>query len=250
MLALEPLVQLEPLLDLLEPAGLRLERFGIAAQLGAEILGLEAQGREPARDLVERRIDARHGLGEPLGLGEQQRDAAVAVGGDRLGAAARRRDQAVHAAQPLALRAELVTLALARAERVDLVDLEAQQPEVAVAGAGTLAQLGKRVLQLPRACMGGRHAATQGELVATAEAVEQVELGGGQHQAAVLVLPEERHEATPKGAEVGRRGRAALDERARAALGAHPAGEHHLLEVLPDPLAQVRELGVVEQPWG
>ena len=108
-----------------------------------------------------------------------------------------------------------------------------EQPEVAVAGAGALAQLVERALELARACMRGGHAGAQGELVTAAEAVEQVELGGGEHQAAMLVLAEERDEASAQGAEVGRRGGAALDERARAALAAHPAGEHHLLESSP-----------------
>ena len=42
------------------------------------------------------------------------------------------------------------------------------------------------------------------------------------------------------------------DERARAALGADPAGEHDLVDVgrRADALAQVRELGLVEQPGG
>ena len=41
-----------------------------------------------------------------------------------------------------------------------------------------------------------------------------------------------------------------LDERARAALGADPAREHDLLERAVDPLAQLGQLGLVEQPRG
>ena len=87
---------------------------------------------------------------------------------------------------------------------------------------------------------------------APAEAVQQVELRGRQRQLAVLVLPVERDEPAAELPQVGRRGRAALDERARAPLGADPPRQHelrrHAAVELRHALAQVRELRLVEQP--
>ena len=87
----------------------------------------------------------------------------------------------------------------------------------------------------------------QRALLLAAEAVEQVELGGGHGQAPVLVLPEEGHEPPAQLAQV-RRGRATLDEGARTPLPADPPGQDQLVGVLRDALAQVGELGLVEQP--
>jgi hypothetical protein len=42
VLALEPVVEVEPLLDDVEPAGLALERVGVAAELSPQVLGLES----------------------------------------------------------------------------------------------------------------------------------------------------------------------------------------------------------------
>jgi hypothetical protein len=94
----------------------------------------------------------------------------------------------------------------------------------------------------------GGEGGAQIELLPPAEPVEQVELRGGERQPPVLVLPEERHEPPAERLEVRRRGRAALHERTRPAGGGDPAGQHDLLEVVPHPLAQVLELGLVHEP--
>ncbi len=90
----------------------------------------------------------------------------------------------------------------------------------------------------------------QRDLVAPAEAVEQVELGRGERQPAVLVLAEEGDQAAAERLQVGGGRRAALHERPRPALGADPAREHDLVERPVDALAQVGQLGLVEQPLG
>ena len=104
--------------------------------------------------------------------------------------------------------------------------------------------------------MGLGQAASKGELAAATEAVEQVELGRGQGQPPVLVLPEEGDQAPAERLEVGRRGRAPLDERARPPSGADPAGEDDLgrgpaarllVEVSRYALAEIPQLRLVEQ---
>src|SRR5207248_8613965 len=47
VLSLEPVVLLEARLDLLQSPGLGLERGGVAAQLGAEVVGLDSQRAQP-----------------------------------------------------------------------------------------------------------------------------------------------------------------------------------------------------------
>ena len=86
---------------------------------------------------------------------------------------------------------------------------------------------------------------------AAAEPVEEVELGRGEREAAMLVLPEEGEEPAADHLEVGRRGRATLDERPRSPAGPHPAREDDLREgvaFVADPLAQLRQLRLVKQP--
>ena len=210
VLALEPVVLLEALLDLLQAARLGLERVGVAAQLAAEVLGLDPQGRQPPASSsssgstprtapASRSASASSSATPPVG----------AVRGDRLRAAARGRQQAVHLPQPLALGAERRPFLLGRVERLDLLDLEGEQVEVAVARAGPLAQLVELALELLDAGVRGRQPAAQRELLATAEAVEQVELRRGEREPAVLVLAEERDQPAAERLQVGGRGRAA-----------------------------------------
>ena len=86
------------------------------------------------------------------------------------------------------------------------------------------------------------------DLIAPAEAVKQVELSGGEGEPPVLVLPEESDHPAAERLKVSRRGGAALHERTRATLGADPPGQHDLVQILPHALAQIRQLGLLEQP--
>ena len=100
MLALEPVVELEPLLDHVEPPGLGLERIGIAPQLRAEVLRLETKRREPLRQDIELRVGAGDGLGEALGPREQRgHPGIVTARRDRLRPGPRGREQPVELAQ-------------------------------------------------------------------------------------------------------------------------------------------------------
>jgi hypothetical protein len=64
----------------------------------------------------------------------------------------------------------------------------------------------------------------------------------------VLVLAVERDQPPAELPEVRRRCRPPLHERPRPPVGADPAPEHDLVGVLRQPLAQLGEVGVVEQP--
>ena len=249
VLSLQLVVLLQALLDLLEAPGLGLERLPVAAQLGAEVLGLDPDRREALRDRVELGIDAGDGPRERLCLRKILGDPALArLRRDRLGAAGGRRHQAVKPPQALALREKGGLLVLGGANCLDLVDLEGQQIEVAVAGPRLLAQLLEPPLQLAGAPVRRAEGRPPVELLGAAEAVEQVELGARHGELAVLVLAEEGDERAAQLAEVGSRGRAALHERARAPFGAHPPGEDHLVGIVADAFAQLGQLRALEQP--
>ena len=141
-------------------------------------------------------------------------------------------------------------LVLAGVEGVDLLDLEGEQVEVALARAGPLAQLGQPAVELARAGVCDPELVAQGQDVAPAEAVEQLELGRREGESPMLVLAEEGHEPPAQRRQIGRRGRTAADQRARAAALPHPAGQRELLAILADQVGEVGQLGLLEQPRG
>ena len=59
VLALEPVEQRQPLLDLVEPARRRVDALAVAAQLAREVVGLDGERLRPVGERVERRVDAR-----------------------------------------------------------------------------------------------------------------------------------------------------------------------------------------------
>ena len=63
----------------------------------------------------------------------------------------------------------------------------------------------------------------------------------------MLVLAKERDEPAAERRQVGGRGRAPLDEGARAGVRADAAGQHELVDIVADQLPQVGELGIVEE---
>ena len=135
--------------------------------------------------------------------------------------------------------------------RLDLGELEAQQVEVALARALALAQL--RQLALDSADASAWAAAVcvaQLEVLGAGEAVEDLELGGGERQLAVLVLAVEGEQPRAERPQVGRRRGAPADEGAGAARGADPAAEDDLVGALGQPLGDLGQLGVVEQAVG
>ena len=138
--------------------------------------------------------------------------------------------QRVEAAQALAGGEQLLVLALVGCEGVDLAQLELEQVELALALAGELAQL-LEPLPRARACSRERRAqAAQARgLLGAAEPVEDLELGAGEGQLAVLVLAVEGAAAPPMSRSSPTVAERPFEVGARAPVGADPAGQHELL---------------------
>ena len=166
---------------------------------------------------------------------------------DRLRAASGGGQQSVEAADPLTLGQKLPLLRVAGIQRLDLVDLEAEEIEVAVARARQLAQLAELSLELARPRVRAGQLLAPRQVLGPAEGVEQVELGRGEGEPAVLVLAEEGHQPAAQGGEVPGGGRAAADEGASAPVGPHSPGQDQLLDVIADELGQMTQLGLVQQ---
>ncbi len=97
------------------------------------------------------------------------------------------------------------------------------------------------------ACVRGAVLAAQLELIRAGEPVEDLELGRGQRQLAVLVLAVEGEQARAERPQVGGRGRASADERAGPPGGADSPPEHDLVRVVRQPLGDLGQLRIVEQ---
>ena len=233
VLALEPVVLLEPLLDLLEPPGLGLERLRVAAQLAAHVVRLDAQRREP--------------LGEPVQLAGRRPRPLRPAARPRPAAAPRRPRRPTARSPrppPPARPAARPSAAAARArrpaprarprvglERLDLLDLEAR------AGPGRgracrrarAARPARASSSRTRACAAAS-ASRSVQLLAPAEAVQQVELGRGERRAGGARAGRRRRPAARRArcrsAAVAER---PCDERPRAALGADAPREHDLV---------------------
>jgi hypothetical protein len=248
VLSHQPLDRVEALLDLLEPSGLGLYPVQIGAQLTRDVGELDGQRAGALGDRVEARVDAVDGAEQRLGLGKQRgRPAGVVLAGHPAERAARRGAQGLGVAQALALRGQIVLLLGVGARGLDLLELEAQQVEIALARALALAQLGE--LNLDRRHLGVRLAvlAAPLEVRSARKAVEDLELRGAEGQLAVLVLAVEGEQPRPERAQVGRGRRAAADEGARSPRHPDAAAEHDLVGPLGEALGDVGELGIVEQ---
>ena len=95
--------------------------------------------------------------------------------------------------------------------------------------------------------MRGAVAVAQLEQASAGEPVEDLELGRGQGEPAVLVLAVEGEQPRAERAQVGGRGRAARDEGARPPRAADPPAEHDLVGVLGQPRGDLGQLGIVER---
>ena len=240
VLALQALERVQARLDLLEAPGLALDRLGVAAQLGAQVVGLQPQAAQALGQGIELRVHAGHTVEQPLALGEQRaRPALAGIRRQRLGATRGRRAQRVEVAQPAALGLEVAVLAVAQLGRLDLAELPLEQVELAIARAGELAQGFELGLQVPGARQRGREPGAPLRLLGTAEAVEDVELRRGQGQAPVLVLAVEREQGGAHVAQVRRRRGPAAEVGARAPLGADPPRQDDVLRVRGDAVAEL-----------
>ena len=84
-------------------------------------------------------------------------------------------------------------------------------------------------------------------MVGPREAVEDLGLGRGDRQLAVLVLAVEGEQPPAEQLQVRRRGGAAADERRGPARGRHPPPEHDLLDAGRQALGELAHLRLIEQ---
>ena len=239
VLALQALEHGQALLGGLQRARIAVEALGVAQQLAGQVVGLVGQRAPPLGQRVEPGVDARHAV-EPSAAGGQERDDARPVlGRHRLRGAQRRGAQRLEVAQALARAEQLVLLVLRRVGRLDLLQLEGEQVELALARAGALAQLRQRRLELAHAHVGRRERRAARQVRRAAEAVEDLQLRGGEHELAMLVLAVERQQRDGHLAQVADGRRAPAQVGARAPLGAHAPGEHDLLGVGGQALAEL-----------
>ena len=141
VLALEALELGEPLLDLVEAAGRRLDGLAVAAQLAREVVGLDGERARPGAQGVELGVDAADALERRRRAGQRRRRALAAVRRERADPGRRRPAQALEVAQALALALELGLLRLVGRRPLDLLELPVEQVELAVARARPRPQL-------------------------------------------------------------------------------------------------------------
>src|SRR4051794_8433782 len=149
--------------------------------------------------------------------------------------------------KPLPLGPELGLLSRIRLGGVDLLQLVAQDVEVALAGALALADLRELPLDPEhlRMRLAIRPAAL--EVLLAGEAVERLELRAREGQLAVLVLPVEGEQARAQGLELRRGGGAAGQEGAGPATCGDTAADRYLRGALRQALGDLGQLRVVEQ---
>ena len=141
VLALEALELGEPLLDLVQAAGRRLDGLAVAAQLACEVVGLDGEGARPGAQGIELGVDAADALERRGGARQCRRRALAAVRRERADPGRRCAAQSLEVAEALALELELGLLHLVGRGPLDLLELPVEQVELAVARARPRPQL-------------------------------------------------------------------------------------------------------------
>ena len=255
VLALQAVERVEALLDLLQPARARprCPRRSRAARRPAPAAPTR-RPRGALGELVERRVDALPGgqrrLGDPDRLGRSARPRRrPTTRRERLGGRAAQR---LRVAQPLALGGQLGLLRGIGLGRLDLVELVAQQVEVALARPLALADPLQLALEAHHLGVGvpvARGAARGARSPAKPSSVSSWALD--ERQLAVLVLAVEGEQARAERLQFRRRGGAAR----RGRRSSCPRAETRRpttssVAALRQPLGDLGELGVVEQALG
>ena len=215
-----------------------------------EVVRLDGQRAPALGERVEGAVDAGHRIQRAGAGGEQRGDPAavdvIGLGRGGLGGAERGAAERFLVAQALAPPEQLGLLGLVRRGVLDLGELELEQVELTVARAGALAQLVEPRLEITGAGVDGGERVAPRQLAGAAEAVEDGELGRGEHEPAVLVLAVEGDELAADVAQVVHRRGASAEVGAGAPLGAHAPRDHELLGVGRDAVAELLADGVAE----
>ena len=151
-------------------------------------------------------------------------------------------------AKALALCRQLGCLRHVRRGGLDLGELEAQQVQVAFAGPLAIPKVGELGRDRLRLGVCRPVLAPALQVLGPGEAVEDLELGRGKGELAVLVLAVERQQPRPQELQVGGRGRAPGDEGAGAPGGPDAPPKGDLGCAVRQPLRDLRQLGIVQQP--
>ena len=149
VLALQPVEQREALLELVKPAGRRVDALAVAAQLGRQVVGLDGERLRAVGQRVELRVDTVHGLRAPEAA-MASADAAPPWSSPLNASSAPPAApmQRLEVAQPLALGEQRLLLGLVGVRALDLLELPLEQVELPVARAGAGAQLFQLLAQV------------------------------------------------------------------------------------------------------
>ena len=251
VLAAQAIDRVEPLLDRLEPARLGLDPLQVAS--AARRPHRRARSRRRAGARRARRATAstpsaaaRRPSADPSAARAPPPSSSAPLVATSAPAAASRSDSAWRRRSRSA--SELGELRGVGRDRLDLAELEAHQVEVALARPLALAQVLELAAEAQRLDVRLAVAVSQLEVLGPREPVEDLELGRGERQPAVLVLAVEGQQARAEGLQVGGRRRPAPDEGARPARAPDPAPEDDLVGALGQPLADLRQRRRLEQP--
>ncbi len=180
---------------------------------------------------MQRRIDVRHALEFAQRAGEQLQGPLAGLGRDRLGACGGRRLQPLGRAEAVALRVKVCLLLLARRGSFDLLELEGEQVELALARSRHLLQAREAPLELASFGVRRDELFAQGRLFGAAVRVQQLELRSPDRQLAVLVLTVESEQLCADLAQLGDSRRAPAEVGSSAAIGPHSPRQYELVRI-------------------
>ena len=250
MLALQAVEGVEALLDRLEPARLAVDPVEVAAQVAGHVVELDRRRAQPLGELRRARGRRRRPPPSPESASASAAPAPPPSSSSPPIAAS---------ARAAAVRAALGVSQTARARP------RAPPPRSTLGAAASISESSNRIRSRSRSRAPSRSrssassrasagrlrvrravAVAELEQLGAGEAVEDLELGRGEHQLAVLVLAVEGEQPRAERPQLRGRGRAPADEGAGPPRGADPPAEHDLVGVVGKPLGDRRQLGVVE----
>src|SRR5207302_1314928 len=132
---------------------------------------------------------------------------------------------------------------------LDLAQLEVEQIELALARAGECPKLLRALLEAAYPLVGCGQVRAYDEVLLAAVRVEHVELSGGEHQLAVLVLTVEREHPASELAEIADGHGAPAHVRPCPAIRPYAAGQHELLRAVGDQLGVLQVGREREDPF-
>jgi hypothetical protein len=189
VLAQEPVDGRESRLGRLQPLGVGLDPVGVGPQLIPEVSRLEPECDGAGGEGIERRVDAGAARERCLRLAREPPGAAALLAtGDRDESLPGGVPQRLGVAKPVPVGCKLLALGDVRARLIDLVELEAQQVDVALTRSLARLELVPFTAQRRHLRVDGPVSVAESQQLRPGEPVEDLGLGGGEGQLAVLVL--------------------------------------------------------------